>query len=905
MGLTESERRADATRARRGIPASPAALSRACGAFVIVLALGAPIRSPAGAADSLGATLAPAISGAGDTLHVAQWLVIGPFPVGSREGLVDPAWPIDPARVEPVEGDSVPSLMAPGGWARWTRVSSDGGMLKLEHQGVDWDALSDQWGVAGIVGAALAHGTIDLDSPGSYGIETSGIGTLYIDGARYVGNPYGIGEFRAPIDLEAGRHSVVVRVSGFGPREVSLRLVRSRGPLELLAGDLTLPDLVEGEALEGWGAAPIVNTSGREIRGALLRFGDEGMVEEETVEIPIPCLPPEGILKLPFPVWARSSAPGGAFWRGKIVVSAEGVDRAYPCSLRVREKSASRILTFRSRQDGSVQHCALLPPSSDSRGPFALILSLHGAGVRPDPQAGSYAPKDWAYVAAPTNTRPFGFDWQDWGRRNAMETLDNILERFPIDQDRVILTGHSMGGHGTWHVGLAHADRFAALAPSAGWASFALYVPFTLRRDAAAADPRLRVLWERAMAPDNPLPLMGNARGMPVFVLHGGADDNVPVFHGRMLSQRAREAGARVIYREAPGMGHWWDRPETPGVDCVDDSEMMAFLSTQRRRSDPDTVHLVSADLGVCSRAHWLTVEEAMRPLDRIEVEARVLRGEETGFEIRTAGVRAFSIDPSGVAAPGPLSFRADGGLLRTEWREGSVFFRLEGGRWEFSGAERSRRFRGPLKAAFFDPFVLVYGTGGDEAQNRAMRRAAVLDAQAWYLRADGFAPVVADTAVTEKLIATRNLILYAIPGANAVLAKIESSLPIAVEPFGVELRGRDRKATIGRHDFAEARREPPDPGDGRFYQGKGLAARFVAANPLAPDRLVEVIAGTDLAGFDLALLSNPCSSGSGYPDFLIYDAQVRRDGWAGFRAAGYFDIDGRLPSVAGEAYFR
>jgi S-formylglutathione hydrolase FrmB len=30
------------------------------------------------------------------------------------------------------------------------------------------------------------------------------------------------------------------------------------------------------------------------------------------------------------------------------------------------------------------------------------------------------------------------------------------------------LTGHSMGGHGTWHLGVHDAGRFAVIGPSAG-----------------------------------------------------------------------------------------------------------------------------------------------------------------------------------------------------------------------------------------------------------------------------------------------------------------------------------------------------------------------------------------------------------------------------------------------------
>jgi predicted esterase len=484
---------------------------------------------------------------------------------------------------------------------------------------------------------------------------------------------------------------------------------------------------------------------------------------------------------------------------------------------------------------------------------------------------------------------------------NAIETLDDALRRYPIDPDRVVLTGHSMGGHGTWHVGLAHSDRFAALAPSAGWASFGSYVPFTLRRDVATAPPPLRAIWERAMAPDNPLSFLRNARGMPVFVLHGEKDDNVPVFQGRLLAQRAREEGVRVTYREVPGMGHWWDLPETPGVDCVDDPGMMALLKSARRAARPDSVYLCSGDLGTCDRSDWIVVDEALRAFERVEVEARIVRRPESGFVIRTSGVRALTCDPAGRFGSGTVRVAIDSDLLRAPAGE-PVRLRLFGRRWRVvegrasprpGGAAASAssapavwgrrmpgRFRGSLKNAFFEPFVLVYGTRGTREMTEAMRRMAVLDAQNWYLRGDGYAPVLPDTAITPEIASTRNLILYALPGTNAVLESIASRLPIRLDARGV---------AIGR----------------RRYGGRGLAARFVSANPRFPDCGIEVIAGTDLGGFELAVAANPCHSGSGYPDFMVFDAAVRWKGWGGMCAAGFFDADGRASEDGGDAYFR
>src|SRR5207249_1249684 len=83
-------------------------------------------------------------------------------------------------------------------------------------------------------------------------------------------------------------------------------------------------------------------------------------------------------------------------------------------------------------------------------------------GVEAQGQADAYASKPWGHLVAPTNRRPFGFDWEDWGRLDALEVLDHAQQLLQTDPQRTYLTGHSMGGHGAWQVGATYPDRFAA-----------------------------------------------------------------------------------------------------------------------------------------------------------------------------------------------------------------------------------------------------------------------------------------------------------------------------------------------------------------------------------------------------------------------------------------------------------
>src|SRR5439155_13772943 len=133
--------------------------------------------------------------------------------------------------------------------------------------------------------------------------------------------------------------------------------------------------------------------------------------------------------------------------------------------------------------------------------------------------------KTWGHLVAPTNRRPFGFDWEDWGRLDAVEVLDAAARDLGTDRTRTYLTGHSMGGHGAWQVGVTFPDRFAAVGPSAAWISFWSYAG---ARQPASPGPVEQML-ARAALPSDTLALSPNTTQEGIYILHGGADDNVPV----------------------------------------------------------------------------------------------------------------------------------------------------------------------------------------------------------------------------------------------------------------------------------------------------------------------------------------------------------------------------------------
>jgi predicted peptidase len=103
------------------------------------------------------------------------------------------------------------------------------------------------------------------------------------------------------------------------------------------------------------------------------------------------------------------------------------------------------------------------------------------------------------------------------------ELLSKVTGELPVDGKRIYVTGQSMGGYGTWYVGMYRPEMFAAMVPVCGggapsWAAKLGKVP----------------LWN----------------------FHGTADQTVPVTRSREMLEALRKAGGKPLSTEYPGVGH-------------------------------------------------------------------------------------------------------------------------------------------------------------------------------------------------------------------------------------------------------------------------------------------------------------------------------------------------------------
>ncbi|MCX7885725.1 MAG: prolyl oligopeptidase family serine peptidase [Verrucomicrobiae bacterium] len=202
--------------------------------------------------------------------------------------------------------------------------------------------------------------------------------------------------------------------------------------------------------------------------------------------------------------------------------------------------------------DNKLAYWLYLPDDyySKPRQRWPLLLFLHGAGERGTnltlvlkhgPPKLAHEGRKFPFIIVspqcPTN--------QWWSPTELTRLLDHLTRRYRVDNERVYLTGLSMGGYGTWALAAAHPERFAAIAPICGGG------------DTTSAH-RLREL--------------------PIWVFHGAKDKTVPVEKSIQMVEAIKAAGGNVRLTIYPDVAHdsWTQTYENP--------EFYDWLLSHRRR---------------------------------------------------------------------------------------------------------------------------------------------------------------------------------------------------------------------------------------------------------------------------------------------------------------------------------
>ena len=791
-----------------------------------------------------------------------------------------------------VHTDAIEAEIVSGTWQRPSpgdRVQLSSGDFK------QWEAINtnkEGWFEGDVLNNGYVYMPVVAESDCAMILEAEGDYLVYVNGQLRPGDPYQTGYVHLPVPLHAGTNDFLfLCMSG----QIKSSLVTPSAPISLSLSDATLPDLIAGEKADTWGAAVIVNATAETQAGLVIRATIGG---KRTIQTAVPPILPFGFRKVGFQLKAKiPDQEGGGSEQIRAVAPDKPRDTSGETSaalqlalvnnvdgkrtvldqrttrLRIRRRDQIQKHTFISEIDGSVQYWALNPaqPVHADHSPLALFLSLHGAGVEALGQAEAYEPKTWGNIVVPTNRRPFGFDWEDWGRLDALEVLKFASVQLHPDPQRIYLTGHSMGGHGAWQLGALFPDHFAADGISAGWSSFFSYAGGIRFSNATP----IEVILQRASATSDTLLMKSNFLQEGVYILHGSDDDNVPVTEARHMKAELSAFDPDLAYHEQPGVRHWWDISDEPGADCVDWPPMFDYFARHIIPSDESLrdIQFTTVNPGVSAACHWLEIEQQVHALEPSSIDVRWDPGKRR-FVGTTANVERLSFDLRQITPDKPFAVNLDGQTLGDiPWPTNSdkLWLQNSDGKWALAESlppEMKGPLRyGPFKDAFRHHMIFVYGTRGTADENAWAFAKARFDAEAFWYRGNGSVDVIPDTMFDAHIQPDRSVILYGNADSNGAWTSLLTDSPVQVT---------ENQIKVG----------------GRILTGNDLACLFLRPRAGSDVACVGVISGSGLVGMKLTNRLNYFLSGVAYPDCTVFGPEMLSEGAKGVRAAGYFGND-------------
>ncbi len=435
-------------------------------------------------------------------------------------------------------------------------------------------------------------------------------------------------------------------------------------------------------------------------------------------------------------------------------------------------KPGPQVLTFFSDVDDTDQPYAIyLPKDFNAKKKYPLVISLHGASSNhrlnlrrvfgrsnqddeSDVEATRYFPA-WPdvdfIVASPLARGTMGY--QGLAEKDVYDVLADVEARFPIDEDRVYLTGLSMGGGGTLWLGLSRPDIWAAIVPVC------------------------------PAPPPETGDLALNALNVPIHFFQGGDDPVVKPEGTREWVRKLKEFGTAIEYTEYPGVKHnSWE-------DAYKDGAIFKWFGRFRRDRFPDRVRFATSRYKY-DRAYWVAVDR-LTPGTPAGIDAEFIAT--NALVITTSGLEAFSLDFKGhpKIKPGrPFTVQVDGVSFNRTAAETISFFKRNGvwtaGQAEPAAEAKTKGLEGPLGEALSGRHIYVYGTADNPSREELhARRETAAKAADWSSgrgRLMVFPRVLADKDVRPSDFQSSNLILFGSRETNAVIARFADRLPLELK---------------------------------------------------------------------------------------------------------------------------
>ena len=230
-----------------------------------------------------------------------------------------------------------------------------------------------------------------------------------------------------------------------------------------------------------------------------------------------------------------------------------------------------------------------VPEKYDPAKQYQVRIQLHGGVGRPDAAQrgngiGQLAGVEQIYIL-PTAWSEAEW-WTDRQLENLHWILDSVKRTYNVDENRVVLSGVSDGGTGTYYFSMRDTTPFASFLPLNG---------------AIAVLRSSNVRLDGEMFPNNFL-------DKPFFIVNGGEDPLYPTSLVEPYIKHMVEGGVTVKYLPQPNAVHntaWWP-------DVKDTYE--AFVREHPRTAVPDRLTWETDLTAGTNRAHWLVIDKLAKP---------------------------------------------------------------------------------------------------------------------------------------------------------------------------------------------------------------------------------------------------------------------------------------------------
>jgi dienelactone hydrolase len=535
---------------------------------------------------------------------------------------------------------------------------------------------------------------------------------------------------------------------------------------------------------------------------------------------------------------------------------------------------------YLSKIDGSVQPYGLVVPASyQANSPYEHRLDLwcHGRGEKLTELSflngrlsspGDFTPKH-AFVlhlyGRYCNANKFA------GEIDCLEALAHVRKHYPIDADRVVMRGFSMGGAACWQFAVHYPGLWTAAAPGAGFSETADFLK-VFQNEKVQPTWYEKKLWHWYDCTD----YAANLFNCPV-VAYSGEKDSQKQAADKMAEAMKKE-GMSLVHLIGPKTDHGYEPRTKRELNRRIDS-----IVKHGRDIVPMHVLFTTWTLRY-NRMRWLRIDGLEKHWSRADVDAAL---DAEGVTIQTKNVSALTLSFEPGSSPIEALEKPSIAIDKEEIkdvpqvmsdRSWTVHLRRKDGAWEVVAKADDDTLRkrpglqGPIDDAFLDSFLMVRPTGkpfNDKvgAWASAEMKHAV---DHWRKQFRGEARVKDDGDISDADIAAHNLVLWGDPSSNKILARIADKLPI---------RWDAKQVKLGEQTFSAEHHVP----------------LLLYPNPLNPKRYVVLNSGFTFREYDYL---NNARQVPKLPDFAVIDVNTppstRLPGKVA--AAGFFDEEWKLP---------